>query len=632
VLQDMPLRGQPAVLYAPKSRGTRTAINPAYGRLQNFGNGTFIYTPDANFNGSDGFSYDICNQGNDDTSLCDSGTVNITVTPVNDSPIPTADGPYTVTEDLPLNIPAPGILGNDTDIDGDNLTATVVTTTAYGDLVMDSTGAFVYTPNSNYNGPDAFTYAVCDGTVCVEAEVTLDVTTINDPPVASDDTFSGDEDTNIIGSVQLNDMDVDSLALTAMQVTTPGHGSLTLDPNGDFAYTPTTDFSGLDAFTYELCDSDGACDNASVTLVINAVADTPSLITAPASGLEGTPFPLTITAASTDSDGSEKLDINVLGLPEGATLSAGSKSGTIWTLGPDDLPGMMLTVPNNGLYTLTVQVTAIEQDNSATNTVAASLPVTVTNVTPTVDSIDLSATTVRVGEDLTATISISDPGGEETLTATFDWGDGTTETITTTDSTVTIDGVHQYQVEGFYIIILTIDDGDSTTEATSELLTVYSPGDSFLTGGDSINVYREMCQLSTRCANKSGTANSGFSAQYPDASSDPEGTTQFTFSEGGLEFFADSYQWLIIVGGWAQYGGTGTINGIGQYAFVITAMDADVDTYFGIETDRFGIKIIDVIDNDKIVFDTALSPDASMDYFGTVPTIGGATVKIHKSG
>jgi len=550
---------------------------------------------------------------------------------VNDSPVSAADGPYTVTEDEPLSVSTPGVLGNDTDIDGDNLTATVVTSTAHGALVLDANGAFTYTPNANYNGPDAFTYEACDGSICVEAEVTLSVTSVNDSPVANDDLFSGDEDGGISGNVLVNDTDVDSLSLTAVEITPPANGTLNLNANGSFAYTPSLDYSGPDAFTYEVCDSSGACDSATVNLTVVAVADTPSLSVEPATGSEGTPISLTIAAVSTDTDGSENLEITISNMPSGATLSAGTEINGSWILTPNLLPGLMLTVPDDGLYTLLVAATVTEPSNGVTSTATASLPVTITNVAPTVNSFDLSATTVRVGEDLTATVSISDPGGNETLSVIFDWGDGSTETITTTDGTVTVDGVHQYQLEGFYIIILTISDGDSTTQATSETVIVYSPGSAFLTGGGTINVYKGMCLYSNRCANKSGTANSGFDAQYPDPNSAPGGSTQFTFSEGGLDFFAGSYDWLIIVGGWAQYGGIGTINGSGQYRFIVTVIDRDVDTYFGVETDRFGLIIIDMQDG-KVVFDTALSPEASTTYFGTVPAIGGAAVKIHKSG
>ncbi|MDX1409200.1 MAG: tandem-95 repeat protein, partial [Saprospiraceae bacterium] len=471
-------------------------------------NGTFIYKPEADFNGSDSFAYDICSQGNDDTSLCDNGTVDITVTPVNDSPVSSTDGPYAVTEDVALHVPAPGVLGNDSDIDGDSLTAYLVTAPTNGLLELGSSGAFTYTADLDYNGPDGFAYEACDGTVCVEANVTLQVTAVNDPPVGTDDQFGGDEDNDITGNVLTNDIDVDSPNLLVQELSSPAHGALSLDVDGDFTYSPALDYSGMDTFTYEVCDSGGLCDSATVNLAISAVVDTPSLTVAPASGQEGTPITLSITAAPGDTDGSESLEIKVSGLPAGAYLSAGTVNGGVWTLNPEELAGLSLTIPDDGTYTLTVEATATEQGTNLTNTVSTALPVTVTNVAPTVDSIDLSSTSVRVGEDLTATVSISDPGGGETLTVTFDWGDGTTETFTTSDGTVTIDGVHQYQVEGFFIIVLTIDDGDSSTEATSETLIVYNPGDAFLTGGGSINVYKGMCSYSNRCANKGGTANS----------------------------------------------------------------------------------------------------------------------------
>ena len=370
---------------------------------------------------------------------------------------------------------------------------------------------------------------------------------------------------------------------------------------------------------------------------------------APAVGQEGSPISLTISANLSDIDGSETLTVTVDNLPDGATLSAGTISGTTWILTPDDLTDLSVTMPTYGEFFLEVKAMATETSNGDTTSITTSLPVSVTNVAPTIDSFDLSATTIKVGEDLTATVSFSDPGSGGSLSVTFDWGDGITDTYTTTDGTVTVDGVHQYLVSGFYFVIVTIDDGDSTTDATSEILTVYSPGDAFITGGGTINVYAEvkdgntvvtpgMCQYDFRgskCKTSSGTANSGFDAQYPDPNSAPEGSTQFTFSEGGFDFFADSYDWLIIVDGWAQYGGVGTVNDNSRlYSFVLTAIDAEVDTFFGVTEDRIGIKITDITDpnNPKVVFDTALSPEASQELFGTVPTVGGATVKIHKSG
>ncbi|NEU06702.1 hypothetical protein GZH53_00095, partial [Flavihumibacter sp. R14] len=79
------------------------------------------------------------------------------VTPVNDAPVALNDA-YTTTEETPITIAAPGILVNDSDIDGDPLTAIKVTDPANGTVVLNADGSFTYTPNANFNGTDSFTY------------------------------------------------------------------------------------------------------------------------------------------------------------------------------------------------------------------------------------------------------------------------------------------------------------------------------------------------------------------------------------------------------------------------------------------------------------------------------------------
>src|SRR5439155_26212835 len=96
-------------------------------------------------------------------------TVSITVTPVNDAPGTSvgivADDNYTTPEDTTLPVTAPGVLANDTDVDGDPLTAILVTGPAHGTLNLNNDGSFTYTPALNYNGPDSFTYKANDGQV-----------------------------------------------------------------------------------------------------------------------------------------------------------------------------------------------------------------------------------------------------------------------------------------------------------------------------------------------------------------------------------------------------------------------------------------------------------------------------------
>ena len=104
------------------------------------------------------------------------------------------DDTYTTTEDTALTVAAPGILGNDTDVDGDALTAFVVSPPANGSVTLDTvTGAFTYTPAANFAGTDSFSYQANDGTADSNvATVTLTVTSINDAPVAVDDSYTTD--------------------------------------------------------------------------------------------------------------------------------------------------------------------------------------------------------------------------------------------------------------------------------------------------------------------------------------------------------------------------------------------------------------------------------------------------------
>src|SRR5436189_291976 len=158
---------------------------PAHGTLSLNSDGSFSYTPALNYNGPDSFTY----KAND--GLADSptnATASITVTPVNDPPGTSdrngAEDAYTTPEDTTLTVTAPGVLANDTDIDGDPLTAILVDSPAHGTLSLNSDGSFSYTPALNYNGPDSFTYKANDGLADspTNATVSITVTPVNDPP------------------------------------------------------------------------------------------------------------------------------------------------------------------------------------------------------------------------------------------------------------------------------------------------------------------------------------------------------------------------------------------------------------------------------------------------------------------
>ncbi len=238
-------------------------------------NGEFEYSPNTNFYGTDSFTYKAYD-GND---YSNNATVTITINPINDLPIANDDY-YTTEEDTTLNIPAPGILTNDTDIDGDTLTAIFISDVSNGLLAFNSNGAFEYIPDNNYIGSDSFTYKANDGTTnSTSATVTITINPINDPPIANDDNYSTNEDTilNVASpGVLENDTDPENDPLTAILVNDVTNGALSLNSNGAFQYTPNTNYYGTDEFTYKANDGSLDSNTATVTITINPINDPPT--------------------------------------------------------------------------------------------------------------------------------------------------------------------------------------------------------------------------------------------------------------------------------------------------------------------------------------------------------------------
>ena len=249
---------------------------PANGAIVDHGNGTYTYTPDANFNGTDTFSYTI-SDGNGGTATAD---VDITVNAVEDAPVANDDN-YSVAEDTTLNVVIPGVLGNDTDDDGDALTVDSFTNPANGSLTLNADGSFTYTPNADYNGSDNFTYTVTDGNGNVDnATVNITVNPTNDAPEATNDTYNVTEDTALVidalNGVLANDSDIDGDTLTVSAFTNPANGSLTLNADGSFTYIPNANYEGTDNFTYTVSDGNGGTDTATVNLAVGNTNDVPT--------------------------------------------------------------------------------------------------------------------------------------------------------------------------------------------------------------------------------------------------------------------------------------------------------------------------------------------------------------------
>ena len=121
-----------------------------------------------------------------------------------------------------------------------------------------------------------------------------------------------------------------------------------------------------------------------------------------------------------------------------------------------------------------------------------------------------------------------------------------------------------------------------------------------------------------------GKANFGFVSKYKKGQSTPSGNTQFNFKAGDLNFHSSDYDWLVIAHHKAMYKGTGTINGEGNYGFMLTAIDEDLTP--STDVDLFRIKIWDK-DTGEVIYDNQMGDEEDAD-----PTteIGGGSIKIHK--
>ena len=188
----------------------------------------------------------------------------------NRAPAATDDA-YAMNEDGWLVVAAPGVLGNDTDADGDSLTAALVAAPANGTLELNLDGSFTYEPNPGFHGSDSFSYEASDGKAASEATVTIDIASLNDDPIANPDSATTDEDTPVTVDVTANDVDPDGDPLTITSAAT-AVGTVSLVPGG-LLFAPPEGFAGEVTVTYTVSDGQGGSAEGTVLVTVNAVAD-----------------------------------------------------------------------------------------------------------------------------------------------------------------------------------------------------------------------------------------------------------------------------------------------------------------------------------------------------------------------
>ncbi len=432
--------------------------------------GAVTYTPDDNYNGPDSFQYTIQDEAG---NTSDPATVNITVNPVEDPPV-AEDDVATTDEDTAVVI---DVVANDSDPDGDLDPTTVVITQQpdHGSVTVDPvTGAVTYTPDDNYNGPDNFQYTIQDeaGNTSNPATVNITVNPVNDPPEAVDDNANTEEGSAVTIDVLDNDSDPDGDPIEINSFTQPSNGTVVLNPDGSFTYTPSGEFVGEDSFTYTIRDSSGAISNTA-TVTITVSEDNP--VELDMTNSVGTVYDvglLSVQDTSESTNGSFKVTA-----PDG--LASITIAGTLLTVAElnQATPVDPLTVINNGDEELVItaydaNTGVVSYSYSLINPVSHAVNRDQSSVSFEVIATDVDGDTSAPGfimvtqiDDQPEIISVEDKsfinGVGQVMGAvvvdlsadephTFSWGDVTTDvrifvhgfeiTITTDDATRTASG------------------------------------------------------------------------------------------------------------------------------------------------------------------------------------------------
>ncbi|MFC2053000.1 PKD domain-containing protein [Chloroflexota bacterium] len=267
----------------------------------------------------------------------------------------------------------------------------------------------------------------------------------------------------------------------------------------------------------------------------------------------------------------------------------------------DDVPDYFDGVEDNCMF-----VHNTEQADSNNDGEGDACDPVVTSITAPVDPVNFNAQPVSVSG------TFSDPDDDDTHTAEWDWGDNTTSTGTVDQLANAVSDNHTYSEPGVYRITLTVADSyPASDDEVFEFIVVYDPDSGFVTGGGWI---LSLINDDYFYMDVEGRANFGFVSKYEKGASVPTGNTEFNFSAGSLNFHSETYQWLVVTGSdYAKFKGTGTINGEGEYKFMLWAGDDYPDT--------FRIKIwYEVGDTEVILYDNGMDQK-----------IGGGNIVIHTS-
>ncbi|EMV0267532.1 tandem-95 repeat protein [Vibrio parahaemolyticus] len=497
-------------------------------------NGVATITPTADWNGSKALTFTATDPSGESVSQ----TVNFTVAPVADIVADKA----TVVEDTPTIIK---VLGNDT-FEGDDQVVSLDTNNgpANGTVSVNPDGSVTYTPNDNYHGTDSFTYIVTSGGVSESTTVSVDVTPVNDAPVAKDDIATTQEDTAVTIDVLPNDSDVDGDKLSIESASVPKEQGTVEVVNGKLVFTPAENFNGDAEITYTVTDGQ-LTDEAKVTVTVNPVNDAPTI---KVDAVEG----ITENAVSTDTLVAT-LEVADTDTPEDQlTVSLDNNSNGYFVLVGNEVKLTQAgvdAVNNDELNLKDLTISASVSDGvNPTASDSDSLVVNRVNDAPTVEnaiadqvlSEDFDAYTIDLNEVFkdsdsslefsvsgNNSIQISIVNGIATITPTADWNGKETITFTATDPS----GESVSQTVDFTVTPVADIVADKTTvvEDTPTIIKVL--------GNDTFEGDNKVVSLDAENGPKNGTVivnNDGTVTYTPDDNYVGEDTFTYIVTSGGV--------------------------------------------------------------------------------------------------
>jgi len=444
----------------------------------------------------------------------------------------------------------------------------------------------------------------------------------NHAPVAADDDYVVLVNTILTvpaAGVVANEADTDGQALAACLALPPAHAAaFVLNCDGSFTYKPNPDFLGTDRFLYRAFDGTDYSPLAMVTITVVPPNDPPMLTEVAVSAaalVENSSVILSGTFSDADPGDVHTVVIDWGDASASTTLnlSAGELTFAATHTYLDDAPSG--TAADVQVIGLTVR-DALASDNASTS-------VTVQNAAPTISSVSGPANPIELGHTATVTVEFADLGTLDSHTVSITWDDARPDTVLTSGGFSRTAG-HTYAAAGVYRVGVTVTDDDTGAAMTSvEYIVIYDPNGGFVTGGGWI--------LSPEAAyaadpTLTGKASFGFNSKYQPGANTPTGNTEFQFRAGDLNFKSTTYQWLIVSGAKAQFKGSGQINGAGDFGFLLTATDGQINGGNG--EDKFRIKIRNKATG-AVVYDNV--PDALDDLDAANPqALGGGRIVIHK--